>query len=274
MGEKSDIDLILENMPFLNVWYKVLLLYIFQISIFFIAIVFFWWISSKYLFGAIIAEFIVVTCGTIPFVYSFKNNNKIRERYLDKYGKLAFHHFWLHYHSFTVPLLSISLYFPLLLINYDFLPRIIELQSNFITNSIFSFYISIPLSLLIVIFGFLLRYPSGNYETDMAHFLLMIYPEKGKLITDGVYRFIRHPRFLCRIIFVTGFCIFANSLLAFGVGLIHILAFLSILKLEDNELKNRLGKDVEKYQKEIPALIPKIGNWRKYMKFVLKRGKT
>jgi protein-S-isoprenylcysteine O-methyltransferase Ste14 len=119
--------------------------------------------------------------------------------------------------------------------------------------------------------GLLIRRPSGGYETDVGHFLLMIYPEKGNLITDGIYRYIRHPRYLCRIIFIIGFCVLANSLIALGAGFIHLLIFYLFLKPEDEELRRRYSDEFNSYEKRIPALLPRYGNWKKFIKYVIWR---
>ena len=274
MGDdKSGGEIFLEHMPVLTVWYKVVILYIFQILIFILSMTFFWFISSKFLAASLIAEFTIVFCGTFPYRYMAIKIDKIRDKYIKKYGKLAGQSLWLRYESYTIPLLSSSLYFPILLINYEFIPRIIDLPSHFITNSLFPYYIAIPLSVVVLFIGLSVRTPSGGFGPDVETYLYLLYPEKGELITGGLYKYIRNPRYLSRGFYSIGLGILANNILAIGVGFVHFIVFSSLIFPEDKELHRRFGKDFLEYKKQVPALIPKIGNWIKIAKFITKKDK-
>jgi protein-S-isoprenylcysteine O-methyltransferase Ste14 len=159
------------------------------------------------------------------------------------------------------------------LFNYDFLPVFIRLPSHFMTSSLLPFFISIPLGLFIVIVGLLMRRPSGGFGPDVESYLYLLYPEKGNLITDGIYRYIRHPRYLGRGLIAIGFGVLANSIIAVLVGLIHFLIFSSLIYSEDKELFMRFGDDFKKYKKRTPALLPKYGNFKDFARYVFIRGK-
>jgi protein-S-isoprenylcysteine O-methyltransferase Ste14 len=83
---------------------------------------------------------------------------------------------------------------------------------------------------------------------------------KGKLLQDGIYRVVRHPRYLS-----AGVGVFANALFINYAGL-YILILLSVpvgylmIVLEERELIDRFGEEYRKYQREVPRLIPR---WRK-----------
>jgi protein-S-isoprenylcysteine O-methyltransferase Ste14 len=238
--------------------------------LFVLAVVFFWWISSNFWYGALIGEFVVVACGTLPYVYMFKNIEKIRVKYKEKHGRLAGQYFWYNYHSYTVPLLSVSLYFPLLLFNYDFLPVFIRLPSHFMTGSLLPFFISIPLGLIFIIFGFLILKPSISYVGNVVgNRLHLIYPERSKLVSNGIYSIIRNPQYLGRGIIAIGFGVFANSIIAVLVGLIHFLSFYVVIPAEDREMSNRFGSSFDDYKKDVPSLFPTYSNWGKFIRVVL-----
>jgi protein-S-isoprenylcysteine O-methyltransferase Ste14 len=237
--------------------------------------VFFWWISSTIFIGALIVEFIIVFFGTLPYRYVVINIKKIREKYRNKYGKLAGQYFWFYYESYTIPLLSSSLYFPLLLITYE-IPsfQIINLPSHIITTSLFPIYIALPIGLIIIILGFLIRIPSGGFGPTVEIYLPLLYPEKGRLITNGIYKYVRHPRYLGRGFVAVGLGVIANNIMAILVGFIHFLVFCSLIRPEDNELSKRFGNDYINYKRNVPALIPKYGNWKKFLRLVFVQKKS
>lgn len=258
--------------PDFDIPHKVFLIFISQITIFLISIVFFIWISYSIWYGAIIGQIIIAFFGTIPYIYMAKNSRDIRKKYLKKYRELAAQKLWYNYNFITIPLQSASLYFPLLLISYDFIPRIIPLESNFFTNSLLPIYLSIPLGILMIIFGFLVIKPSVKYKNNViGNRLHIIYPEKSKLVTNGIYKFIRNPQYLGRGIVSIGFGFFSNNIIALIVGIIHFISYCLMIPAEDYELSRRFGKEFIKYKRNVPAVFPYFKNWKKILKIVFQK---
>lgn len=274
MKEEDSKNVFFEQMPFLNVWYKVLILYILQFLVFISVILFFWQISSRIFFGALIGQLIIAFSGVYPYRYIALNIGRIRQKYRKKYDNLACQYLWYHYESYTIPLLSSSLYLPILLKTDYFLPKIFNLPSHIITNSLFPIYLAIPFGIIIIIFGLLIRKPSGGFGPSVESYFYLLYPEKGKLITEGIYKYIRNPRYLSRGLIAIGLGIIANNILAILVGFIHFLAFASLIIPEDRELLQRFGNDFKIYQKQVPALIPRYGNWKNFLKYIFNRDKN
>lgn len=268
MNNNNDFELFLRYSPDFGIWYKVILIFLFQLLIFISIMIFFWWISSTYLLGALLGEFIIVFPGTLPYRYMFKNSNSIREKYLKKYDKLAGQAFWYHYESYTIPMISAAFYLPLLLKTDYFLPAIINLPAHVITNTLFPAFVALPIGIFFVILGFIIRSASKGYGWDEDHYLYMIYPDEGKLILEGIYQYIRHPRFLSRLIIGIGFGFIANNILAFGVVFVHFFTFYTMLKSEDEELIKRFGNDVIKFHRDIPGIIPRKGKIKKFIKYI------
>jgi protein-S-isoprenylcysteine O-methyltransferase Ste14 len=85
---------------------------------------------------------------------------------------------------------------------------------------------------------------------------------KGRLLKDGIYRVVRHPRYLS-----AGVGVIANALFINYAGL-YILILLLVLPgyvmtvFEERELIDRFGGEYRKYQREVPRFIPR---WRKTM---------
>ena len=80
---------------------------------------------------------------------------------------------------------------------------------------------------------------------------------KGRLLKDGVYRTVRHPRYLS-----AGIGIVANALITNRVGMYVIILMLFplgfvMLMLEERELVNRFGEEYRQYQREVPRVLPR-----------------
>jgi methanethiol S-methyltransferase len=80
----------------------------------------------------------------------------------------------------------------------------------------------------------------------------------GKLLRDGIYGTVRHPRYLS-----AGIGVIANLLIVNHLGLyILIIAVLPpgflMLMLEERELVDRFGDAYRDYQRNVPQLIPRL----------------
>src|SRR5262245_57641014 len=84
--------------------------------------------------------------------------------------------------------------------------------------------------------------------------------QKGRLLQEGIYGVVRHPRYLS-----AGVSVIANALFINYAGL-YILVLLLVpmgyimIVLEEQELIERFGEEYRKYQRRVPRLIPR---WRK-----------
>lgn len=84
--------------------------------------------------------------------------------------------------------------------------------------------------------------------------------QKGRLLREGIYGVVRHPRYLSGGIGVIATALFINyGGLYVILVLIVPMGYLMVL-LEERELLERFGEEYRKYQEEVPRLIP---HWRK-----------
>lgn len=268
MTEKSGMDIYLEYVPALGVWYKALATYLYQIMIFIVVMILFWWISTNYLYGALFFQAIIAFLAILPFAYITRNSEKLRKKYREKYGKLAYQHLYYRYIIYTLPFGASSLYFPILLKTDYFLPAIITFPSHYITTDLFPFFSAIPFGIFLIVIGVLIRRPSGGFDFDVDSYIYLMFPEKSRKVEGGIYKYVRHPRYLGRFFIVIGLGVIANNILALGVALIHFLSYFLLINVEDKELVKRFGESFKKHQKEVPALIPKVKNWRKFIRFI------
>jgi len=80
----------------------------------------------------------------------------------------------------------------------------------------------------------------------------------AKLITTGIYSKSRNPMYFGYDIILIGISIMFRSIFLLAV-LIPIFIMLELLwiKIEEENLKRKFGKEYEKYKKKTPLLIPK-----------------
>ena len=86
----------------------------------------------------------------------------------------------------------------------------------------------------------------------------------SKLIKDGPYRLIRHPIYSADIVLGFGiFLLFPTLKYLFSFLWLAIILFLW-MRLEENSLIKKFGKEYQDYIKNIPMFIPKITqcSWR------------
>lgn len=82
---------------------------------------------------------------------------------------------------------------------------------------------------------------------------------KGRLITTGIYKFIRHPLYLSNGLLAVGLAIFFRSWYAFLFSIFYMFLFLPIIYFEEKDLLKKYGKEYIKYKKKIKwKMIPWI----------------
>ncbi len=81
---------------------------------------------------------------------------------------------------------------------------------------------------------------------------------KGKLLKDGIYRVVRHPRYLS-----AGIAVIAVALIIDYVGIYVLILVLFpagflMLVFEERDLIDRFGEEYRQYQREVPRLLPRL----------------
>lgn len=77
-----------------------------------------------------------------------------------------------------------------------------------------------------------------------------------ELITDGIYKYIRHPAYSGDLLAQLGLTIFFSSFYGFVLMLMLIFPFLYRIKIEEEMLIERFGDSYIKYQMDTRKLIP------------------
>ena len=82
-----------------------------------------------------------------------------------------------------------------------------------------------------------------------------------RLVTQGIYRYVRHPMFTAFIIILLGIGFVLNSptftFIMVPLGAIYIIWF--AYNVDEKEAREKFGKAYEDYKKQVPAFIPLPG---------------
>lgn len=97
----------------------------------------------------------------------------------------------------------------------------------------------------------------------LTHGILVGLPElsgrryPGKLLTEGIYAKIRHPRYIEALLWTLGYALFANYLAVYIAFLLAIPALYLVVLLEERELRERFGAAYDEYCRRVPRFIPR-----------------
>ncbi len=79
----------------------------------------------------------------------------------------------------------------------------------------------------------------------------------GRLLTEGIYGVVRHPRYVEVTLWTLAYTLFANHLSAWIVWGLTLPAIWLVVVLEEAELKKRFGAEYEAYCARVPRFIPR-----------------
>lgn len=102
----------------------------------------------------------------------------------------------------------------------------------------------------IVFFGFYIIYKGW----------MLIYDSKGKkLVTEGVYSYVRHPQYSGLFLITIGFLLQWPSLTTLVMWPVLMFSYYKLAMREERDVAQQFGKVYEEYKKQVPAFIPKFG---------------
>jgi len=85
---------------------------------------------------------------------------------------------------------------------------------------------------------------------------------KGKLLREGIYGVVRHPRYLSAGLSLIGIALVSNYAGLYIFLLLLIPIGYVTLALEERELVERFGDEYRQYQRDVPQIIPRFGRSR------------
>jgi protein-S-isoprenylcysteine O-methyltransferase Ste14 len=111
------------------------------------------------------------------------------------------------------------------------------------------------LGLVLFSLGFIgMHWAEASLEKQFSVYVTI--QEDHKLVTDGPYRYLRHPRYLGIIIFTTGISLVFGSWLALILVAALTLALIWRIRAEEALMHQEFGADWEAYSQKSWRLIP------------------
>ena len=81
----------------------------------------------------------------------------------------------------------------------------------------------------------------------------------GKLLSEGLYARMRHPRYVAVILGVTAWALFTNYLVMYLLIPLTTIGLLLVASLEERELARRFGDEYADYRRRVPMFVPRFG---------------
>lgn len=89
---------------------------------------------------------------------------------------------------------------------------------------------------------------------------MLIYASKGeKLVTEGVYAYVRHPQYSGLFLITIGFLMQWPSLTTLIMWPILMFTYYRLSMKEEKDVEAVFGKQYQEYRKRVPAFFPKWG---------------
>ena len=85
---------------------------------------------------------------------------------------------------------------------------------------------------------------------------------KGKLLREGIYGVVRHPRYLSALVSLVGIALVSNYIGLYILVLLLLPVGHLTMLLEERELAERFGDAYRQYQRSVPRLIPRFRRTR------------
>ncbi|HCU33915.1 MAG TPA: hypothetical protein DGT21_00295 [Armatimonadetes bacterium] len=85
----------------------------------------------------------------------------------------------------------------------------------------------------------------------------------GRLVTDGVYAYVRHPIYAVFIVLIMpGIVLMLRSLPGLTIPVFMYLIFRALIGAEENYLRATFGEQYETYHRRVGAVFPRLGRFR------------
>lgn len=107
-------------------------------------------------------------------------------------------------------------------------------------------------SLLLMVVGYILL-SKGWMQVHAAH---------GRIITDGLYRYVRHPQYTGLFLVIAGFLVQWPTLLTVLMAPVLIYAYVRLGYYEERQMLDRFGDAYTEYRYQVPAFFPPRHQWK------------
>lgn len=88
-----------------------------------------------------------------------------------------------------------------------------------------------------------------------------VHSGNGELVTNGIYKFVRHPQYSGFAFMIIGFLIQWPTIITLVMAPILLIMYAKLAKKEEKQMVELFGEKYKEYSKLVPAFIP-IRVWR------------
>ncbi|UCC67895.1 MAG: hypothetical protein JSV79_12390, partial [Armatimonadota bacterium] len=81
---------------------------------------------------------------------------------------------------------------------------------------------------------------------------------RGRLVTDGIYAHIRHPRYVQVGLGLAAVAAFTNYLAVYLIAVAYVPVIYLVVLLEERELRERFGEEYEQYCRRVARFLPRL----------------
>ncbi len=89
-----------------------------------------------------------------------------------------------------------------------------------------------------------------------------IHKARGELVTDGIYRLVRHPQYVGLIVVVAGMLLQWPTIITMLMAPVLVAAYVWLAKREEKELEQSFGEAYRRYKERTPGFLPAFGRRR------------
>jgi protein-S-isoprenylcysteine O-methyltransferase Ste14 len=89
--------------------------------------------------------------------------------------------------------------------------------------------------------------------------------EEDKLVTEGIYRYMRHPQYTGIYLALVGQLIHWPTLPTLVLFPLIVWLYYHLAQKEEQSLLNKFGQEFENYRQQVPMFFPHIADWRKVL---------
>ncbi len=83
-----------------------------------------------------------------------------------------------------------------------------------------------------------------------------IFNAKGQLVTDGIYKHVRHPQNLGILLATLGMIVYQFSPISALLWPVLVILYYRLSKKEEKDMENKFGEEYREYKLRVPMLIP------------------
>jgi methanethiol S-methyltransferase len=97
-----------------------------------------------------------------------------------------------------------------------------------------------------------------------------IHAAHGRLVTDGIYAYARHPQYTGLFLVIIGFLVQWPTILTIVMAPVLLFAYVRLAITEEKYAEAKFGEEYNEYVHKTPAFFPPMRQWKEFLSFKTK----